>query len=162
MDEQVTTNSEVNEEQVTGKLLNQTQREAFEHLAKGEAPFSQRAKALLALDEGATQSEAGQIAGLTSGQVKYWLGKFRNEGLAIFPEVVRSQEEPEQMPDETEAEVIVEPKQKIKQTSKMSKKGKKAQTGKKKSKPKKKKKKSKKAKKAKSSKRKSNKKSKKK
>lgn len=166
MDEQATTNSELNQEQVTGKLLNQAQREALEHLVEGEAPFNQRAKALLAIDEGATQSEAGQIAGLTSGQVKYWLSKFRNEGLTIFPEPVTVDLEPNQEAAVPESEIAEEKIKRSKQApkTKKSKKGKKTQAAKKKSKSKKKKKKnkkSKKAKKAKDSKRKPNKKSKK-
>jgi outer membrane biosynthesis protein TonB len=57
-----------------------------ERVAAGEAPWSQRAQALLALDEGATQVGAGGRAGLTQGQVRYWLGRFRQDGLSIFPE----------------------------------------------------------------------------
>ncbi len=48
-------------------------------------PHSQRAVALIALDEGATQAQAGERSGLTKGQVKYWLGKFRGQRLTIFP-----------------------------------------------------------------------------
>ena len=54
-------------------------------LLSAEDPHSQRARALLALDGGATQIEAGQISGLTKGQVRYWLAKFREIRLSIFP-----------------------------------------------------------------------------
>ncbi len=69
-----------------GKLLSAQEREVFTRISTSEAPHSQRAQALLAIDEGATQAAAGEAAGLTSGQVQYWLAKFRKEGLAIFPE----------------------------------------------------------------------------
>ena len=71
-----------------GKLLTPQERQACQQISVGEAPHSQRAQALLALDGGATQAQAGQQAGLTSRQVKYWLGKFRREGLDAFPERV--------------------------------------------------------------------------
>ncbi len=171
MDKQDPTKGEQIDEQVAGKLLSLDERGACEQLAGGEAPHNQRALALLAIDEGATQAEAGQRAGLTSGQVKYWLGKFRNEGLTIFPEDLGAQAEPKGETGRSEKELVEEPKQKTKKTKK-SKKTKKAQAAKKGDKPKKKKKKkkkkakkakqSKKPKKAKSNKGKSNKKSKKK
>jgi transposase-like protein len=72
--------------QAAGKLLNLEERAVCERVAAGEAPWSQRAQALLALDEGATQVGAGGRAGLTQGQVRYWLGRFRQDGLGIFPE----------------------------------------------------------------------------
>ena len=67
-------------------LLSPEARAACERIAAGDAPWSQRAQALLAVDEGATRAEAGQRAGLTQGQVKYWLGRFRLDQLSIFPE----------------------------------------------------------------------------
>lgn len=169
MDKQDPTKGEQKDEQVAGKLLSLDERGACEQLAGGEAPHNQRALVLLAIDEGATQAEAGQRAGLTSGQVKYWLGKFRKEGLTIFPEDLVSQANPNGEPAKSKKELVEEPIQKTKK-SKKSKKTKKAQAAKKGDKPKKKKKKkkakkakqSKKPKKAKSNKGKSNKKSKKK
>ena len=74
------------DKQSVGKLLSPEERVVFKQLAAGEAPWSQRAQALLALDEGATQAQAGNQAGLTQGQVRYWLGRYREDGLSIFPE----------------------------------------------------------------------------
>ena len=69
-------------------LLTSEERAACERIAAaGEAPYSQRAQALLALDQGATQAAAGRQAGLTSGQVKYCLGKFRQQGLSLLFEI---------------------------------------------------------------------------
>ena len=67
------------------KLLTVQERQACEQIAAGNAPHSQRAQLLLALDEGASQPEAGSRAGLTIGQVRYWLGRFRQRRMEIFP-----------------------------------------------------------------------------
>jgi hypothetical protein len=90
-----------------GTLLNQDEREICAGLLAAENPDSQRAQALLALDGGATQIEAGQISGLTKGQVRYWLGKFRKVRLSIFPselidrksnlQAINSSQEPEEL-----------------------------------------------------------------
>ena len=71
-----------------GKLLSEQERVAFRMISTGNDLHGQRAVALLAVDEGATQVEAAQQAGLTPGQVKYWLGKFRQVRMEIFPEQV--------------------------------------------------------------------------
>jgi len=76
----------------------------------------------LAVDEGATQAEAGQRAGLTPGQVKYWLGKFRRDQLGIFPEAGLPVDAAEN--EKNAAKAKEKPKQK-------SKKAKKKKTGKK-------------------------------
>jgi hypothetical protein len=124
-----------------GKLLTPQERQACQQISTGEAPHSQRAQALLALDEGATQTQAGQQAGLTRSQVKYWLGKFLREGLDAFPEGVYMEAPaaptgPENVGPE-EVEVAVESAQED-QTAKKSKLGKKAKGSKKKGKGKKK------------------------
>lgn len=71
-----------------GNLLSAQERVAFKMISTGNDLHGQRALALLAIDEGATQEQAGQRAGLTTGQVKYWLGKFRRVRMDIFPEQV--------------------------------------------------------------------------
>jgi Mg-chelatase subunit ChlI len=71
-----------------GTLLSAQERVAFKMISTGNDLHGQRALALLAIDEGATQEQAGQRAGLTTGQVKYWLGKFRRVRMDIFPEQV--------------------------------------------------------------------------
>ena len=86
--------SQSSEAQITNRLLDPGERAACEQLVSGEAPHNQRAQALLALDQGATQREAGQVAGLSQGQVKYWLGKFRKIGMSIFPEDVLEAAQP--------------------------------------------------------------------
>lgn len=76
-----------------GKLLSGQEREAFKMISTGNDLHGQRALALLAIDEGASQAEAGRRAGLSTGQVKYWLGKFRRVRMEIFPEQVLKPEQ---------------------------------------------------------------------
>jgi hypothetical protein len=77
------------------QLLTPEERAACLEITSGDGPHSQRATALLALDEGSTQMQAAGQAGLTKGQVRYWLGKFRQERLAIFPEELLASPQPE-------------------------------------------------------------------
>jgi transposase-like protein len=78
-----------------GKLLSAQERVAFRMIATGNDLHGKRAIALLAIDDGVTQAEAAQQAGLTPGQVKYWLDKFRQVRMQIFPEEVLKDQEPE-------------------------------------------------------------------
>jgi hypothetical protein len=82
-----------NEAVPEGRLLSDQEREAFKMISTGKDLHGQRAIALLAVDEGATQEEAALRAGLTAGQVKYWLGKFRRVRMDIFPEQVLKTEQ---------------------------------------------------------------------
>ncbi len=82
------------------RLLSSEERAILSQIPSKEAPHSWRAQALLAIDEGATQAEAGRQAGLTKGQLRYWLGKFRKERTSIFPEELLNQAQQE---DEEEA-----------------------------------------------------------
>ncbi|HID51964.1 MAG TPA: helix-turn-helix domain-containing protein [Anaerolineae bacterium] len=70
--------------------LTSDERTACQQIATGKAPYSQRAQAILALADGASQAEAAQQSGLTENQVRYWLGRFRSKRLDIFPESVHS------------------------------------------------------------------------
>jgi hypothetical protein len=92
------------ENSASGKLLNVEERAACEILAEGDSLNSRRAQGLLALNEGATYKEAGEEAGLTLGQVRYLLKKFRNDHMAIFPEIEPTQSQP----DDPSPEPIVE------------------------------------------------------
>lgn len=73
------------------RLLSYEERDILGEVATKDPPFSQRAQALLAIDEGTTQAAAGQQAGLTQGQLRYWLTKFRKVRIAIFPEELLDQ-----------------------------------------------------------------------
>ena len=67
-------------------ILTLQEQTTCKQIAEREAPHSQHALALLALQNGSTQAQAAQQSGLTQGQVKYWLAQFRKQRLAIFPE----------------------------------------------------------------------------
>ena len=58
----------------------------LEALAQAEAPYSQRAQALLAVDAGSTMEQAARVANLKVTQVRYWIGRFRNGRLGVFPD----------------------------------------------------------------------------
>lgn len=122
-----------------GKLLSAQERVAFRMISSGNDLHGKRAIALLSIDGGATQSEAAQQSGLTPGQVKYWLGKFRQVRMQIFPEELRNAEQVAQASEEKaragKPKIIKSQKSKPKK----AKKGKSKKSGKKKGKNKKKK-----------------------
>ena len=57
-------------------------------IAQRKDLYRRRAVALLALDQGSTQVEAGRKAGLSARQVRHWLADFRQHRLGIFPQRV--------------------------------------------------------------------------
>jgi hypothetical protein len=67
-------------------LLTAQEQAVCMQISKREAPHSQRALALLVLNEGETQGQAADKSGLSTGQVKYWVSRFRNHRLGIFPD----------------------------------------------------------------------------
>jgi hypothetical protein len=82
----MTTHLHKNDQAVSGTtLLTSEEHAACQQIAAREAPHSQRAAALLALHDNNTQARAAEKAGLSIGQVKYWLYKFRKQHLSIFP-----------------------------------------------------------------------------
>jgi len=66
-------------------LLGDAQRAVLRRVARRKGVYAHRAKALLALDDGRTQVEAGERSGLAERTVRYWLMQFRERGLTIFP-----------------------------------------------------------------------------
>ena len=54
-------------------------------IAELEDAYGRRARALLALHDGATQVKAGELAGFSSRWARHWLAEFRRERLGIFP-----------------------------------------------------------------------------
>jgi len=107
----------VNDE-LDGILLSTHERDVCIQISEWDAIHTQRAQALLAIDEGATQAQAGERGGLTKGQVRYWLGKYREMRLDIFPDSILKEEgaelanlqaeAPEEDRVETESPVKVE------------------------------------------------------
>ncbi|MEQ3724251.1 helix-turn-helix domain-containing protein [Alcanivorax sp.] len=65
-------------------LLTAAQKKACLAREQTPAPDGPRAKALLALNSGATQQQAAADSGLSIGQVRYCLRRFRSVALGIF------------------------------------------------------------------------------
>lgn len=86
MSNESTKNHNSKEAQMATKLLNSQGEQICIKLAAGKAPWSQRAQALMAINEGASETVASERSGLRPTQVKYWLNKYQKQGMAIFPE----------------------------------------------------------------------------
>jgi hypothetical protein len=84
----MTTHQENQQATLRSTLLAPQEQAVCEQIATREAPHGQRALALLALNEKSTQAQAAEQAGLTLGQVRYWLAKFRKQRLDIFPDAL--------------------------------------------------------------------------
>ena len=67
-------------------LVTAEESSVLEAVAQAEAPYSQRAQALLAVDAGSNLEQAAQVANLKVTQVRYWIGRFRNGRLGMFPD----------------------------------------------------------------------------
>ena len=67
-----------------GVLMSAAERKVHEAHASGEGARARRAQALLALDRGLSQVEAGRVAGLSDRSVRYWLARYRVEGTGIY------------------------------------------------------------------------------
>lgn len=93
----------------------------LEALAQADAPHSLRAQALLAVDAGSTIEQAAKVANLKVTQVRFWIGRFRNGRLGVFPEALIK-----------EIESYLESAQKADVSSKEKKKKEKVKKGKKK------------------------------
>lgn len=103
------------DEQNNQLLMTEEERAVCGRLAVGEAPHSQRARAMLILADGASLAETAVQSGLTENQVKHWLGRFRSQRLEIFPETLRTavpSPSPEPVTDATEDEPVPAKKKK--------------------------------------------------
>jgi hypothetical protein len=125
------------------KLLTEKDRDTCQQIAASEAGLaSQRAAALLAIDQGSTRGQASEQTGLTSGQIGYLLRVFQQKRLAIFPDTKPIEEEKVQPPTEpakpeAKADKPKEDKKGKKAKAKKPKKGKKGKEKKRVKKPKK-------------------------
>jgi CHAD domain-containing protein len=68
-----------------GGLLAPQERAVCQQIATRDDMYGRRARALLALDEGVTQKEAGERATMSDRRVRHWLAAFRRRRLDIFP-----------------------------------------------------------------------------
>jgi CHAD domain-containing protein len=71
-------------ETASWNLLPPQERALHEDEARKTGARGRRALALLALDDGLTQVEAGRRAGMSDRRVRYWLSRYRGEGVAIY------------------------------------------------------------------------------
>ena len=67
-----------------GILLTPDEREVCGRMATRDDLHGRRARALLALDEGATQEQAGLRADMSPRRVRHWLAEFRRRHLGVF------------------------------------------------------------------------------
>lgn len=67
-------------------LITEEESLVLEAIAQSVVPYSLRAQALLAIDAGSSAVQAAGVAGLKDTQVRYWVGRFRNSRLQVFPE----------------------------------------------------------------------------
>jgi len=73
------------EAHLTEKLLTRQERAVCLQIANRDDLHGRRARGLLALDEGATQAQAAQRAGMSSRRIRYWLAALRHKRLGVFP-----------------------------------------------------------------------------
>ena len=66
-------------------LLSDDQERLLARISRRTDAVGRRAQVLLALNEGALQRDAAARAAMAPRTVRYWLNRFRREGLAIFP-----------------------------------------------------------------------------
>ena len=101
-----------------GVLMAAAERAVHEAQASGEGARARRAQALLALDRGLSQVEAGRVAGLSDRRVRYWLARYRVEGTGIYDDeavdpgsggaaVAAPKKRPDILPSDTMTEAAV-------------------------------------------------------
>ena len=96
---------------VENRLLMSQEHALCQQIAARDDLYGRRAQALLALDKGTTQVEAGKRAGVSDRTVRRWLAAFRQERMNVFPARVLAQVRPAPVtpPPEAEAEERPEP-----------------------------------------------------
>src|SRR5690554_2596877 len=75
----------------TQKLLTPAQVNRLKKLAALDSLYNKRATALLAIHAGSSHADAANQAELTLSQVKYWLNKFRRDGIHAFPQTTATE-----------------------------------------------------------------------
>jgi inorganic triphosphatase YgiF len=91
------------------KLLTPQERAVCQQVATRDDMYARRARTLLALDEGATQAEAGERAQLSDRRVRYWLAAFREKRLGVFPARVLAEVPSPQEPAQPQAQEPPQP-----------------------------------------------------
>ena len=78
----------IGEAEAPAQILTQEEKAVFLQLANRNDLHGKRAVALMALDAGELQETAGQLSGLSTRRVRYWLAEFRKRRMQVFPERV--------------------------------------------------------------------------
>lgn len=102
----MTIQKENEQDTLESNLLTSLEQATCQQVASRQAPHSQRALALLALNEKCTQAQAAEQAGLSPGQVKYWVARFRKLRLGIFPDTLL--DELDTKAEEARVELVIE------------------------------------------------------
>jgi hypothetical protein len=66
-------------------FLTPDETQTLTRISTADAPYNQRAQALLALHQGQTLDEAAELTGLRTKQVAYWHNRYQKTRLAVFP-----------------------------------------------------------------------------
>ena len=75
--------------QTGGNVLSAKEKDACRKVSSLKAGVaSQRADALLAINEGLTRAKAAELTGLKQGQIDYLMTTFRKKRLTMFPDAV--------------------------------------------------------------------------
>ncbi len=90
------------------ELLSDSERSTCNAIALRDDLDGQRARAVLAVDEGASYSVAGENSGLTAGQVEYFVRKFREQRLDAFSAEVLEVSGEEVLADAADAQQLRE------------------------------------------------------
>eukprot|EP01155_Anaeramoeba_flamelloides_P030276 Anaeramoba_flamelloidesa86421_82.p1 GENE.a86421_82~~a86421_82.p1 ORF type:complete len:167 (+),score=40.96 a86421_82:124-624(+) len=95
-------------ENIMPNLLSGKDRGVCENISVGEDTINKkRAIALLSIDNGNTQIKAAEDSGLSVGQVRYFLSKYRTLGISCFPsELMETKKEEIEQIEETQAKEI--------------------------------------------------------
>lgn len=106
------------------KLLNldKKTRKKLEKIAEQTHPDAARARALLALGEGMTQTAAATHAGLTLPQMRYWLGRFRSKQLECFSSLNKDKPAKQKTKKADKSKADKKAKKDVKKTKKSAKK----------------------------------------
>ena len=91
------------------RLLTPRERAICQRVAERDDADGLRARALLALDEGATQTEVGKWAKRTDRTVRRWLAAFRQDRLSVFPDDVLGEAQPATESEEPPRPPVVRP-----------------------------------------------------
>ena len=113
------------------KLLTPEEQAACEQFVADDTLHGKRAAALLAVNDGHTRAHAAEQVGLSPGQVKYALARFREIGMGMFPSDQEEVPTEEEKPVEKTKEKQKPKKKKKAKASKGKKKGKESKVKKK-------------------------------